>query len=153
MGVCIPISMKSHLRKKTPKLQIFKAILIRSLKLIGIGLMLASRRGPVDIQTFRLPGVLQRFGVCYFFSATMLLLTVPEGFANNELPVKSFKDIGYGGLSSSLVSNTIAGKQIRKMDPRLTIHLERDDFSFAISWGLYLANIPTKCSRMSDVSL
>lgn len=88
MGVVIPVSIKSQLRKKIPKSAILKGILIRSLKLIGIGLMLASRRGPINPETFRLPGVLQRFGVCYFVAASLMLLSASEDFVTNRIHVR-----------------------------------------------------------------
>ncbi|OXA51690.1 heparan-alpha-glucosaminide N-acetyltransferase [Folsomia candida] len=97
MGVVIPVSIKSQLRKKIPKSAILKGILIRSLKLIGIGLMLASRRGPINPETFRLPGVLQRFGVCYFVAASLMLLSASEDFVTNRIHnnkiIRIFQDI------------------------------------------------------------
>jgi len=87
MGVCVPVSIKSQVKRKIPKLTILKNILIRSLKLIGIGLILASKQGPVDIQTLRLPGVLQRFGICYFVSAASVLLCADEAFVENRISV------------------------------------------------------------------
>jgi heparan-alpha-glucosaminide N-acetyltransferase len=88
MGVCIPVSIKSQIKRKTPKLTILKRILVRSLKLIGIGLILGSKSGPIDLKEFRLPGVLQRFGICYFVSAATVLLCADEDLVENKISVR-----------------------------------------------------------------
>jgi hypothetical protein len=89
MGACIPISIKSQLRKKLPKLQIFKGIVIRSLKLIALGLIVGSRDGPVDIKDIRFFGVLQRFGICYFSVASIMLFSAGNEFVYDKTSVSS----------------------------------------------------------------
>ncbi|CAG7785907.1 unnamed protein product [Allacma fusca] len=80
MGVCIPMSIKSARKRDTPRLKIFTKILIRSLKLISIGIILASF-GQNDLDKIRLPGVLQRFGICYFVCSTLCLLYMNVNFS------------------------------------------------------------------------
>jgi len=70
------MSIQSQLKREDAKTTIFSRILLRSLKLIGIGLILNSKAGPVDLKGFRLPGVLQRFGICYFATASFTLLSL-----------------------------------------------------------------------------
>ncbi|XP_022793959.1 heparan-alpha-glucosaminide N-acetyltransferase-like isoform X2 [Stylophora pistillata] len=74
MGVSITLSFRSLRRKKTRKLRIAWKILKRSVILFGLGLF-TSNYG--NLKYYRIPGVLQRFGVCYFFVAMMQLLLSP----------------------------------------------------------------------------
>lgn len=90
MGVCIPLSIKSQRKRNTSRLKIFWKICTRSLKLIGIGLILASLYGPVDIRDLRLPGVLQRFGLCYFMCSTLVLLYMNVNFSKPGIVSDSF---------------------------------------------------------------
>ncbi|CAL8118108.1 unnamed protein product [Orchesella dallaii] len=86
MGVCIPVSIKSQVKRNTPKLTILKRIVIRSLKLIAIGIMLNSKDEAIEFRTLRLPGVLQRFGICYFVTATCVLICADKNCENNKKP-------------------------------------------------------------------
>ncbi|ODN04117.1 Heparan-alpha-glucosaminide N-acetyltransferase [Orchesella cincta] len=90
MGVCIPVSIKSQVKRDTPKLTILKRIIIRSIKLIAIGIMLNSKGGPIEFATLRLPGVLQRFGICYFVTATCVLICADKGCSNNNKPQNKY---------------------------------------------------------------
>ncbi|CAL8127449.1 unnamed protein product [Orchesella dallaii] len=87
MGVCIPVSIKSQVKRNTPKLTILRRIIIRSLKLIAIGVILNSKGGPIEFNKLRLPGVLQRFGICYFVAATSVLICANKDFVNNRKAV------------------------------------------------------------------
>ncbi len=57
--------------------EVYSKIISRSIKLIGLGLILAgfTLQFPFfkDLSTLRLPGVLQRIGIVFFFSAIMFL--------------------------------------------------------------------------------
>uniref|UniRef100_A0A1A9WID9 Heparan-alpha-glucosaminide N-acetyltransferase catalytic domain-containing protein n=1 Tax=Glossina brevipalpis TaxID=37001 RepID=A0A1A9WID9_9MUSC len=64
MGVCIPISIKSQIRRDDTKYHICLKIIWRSLKLFLIGLCLNSINGP-KLENLRIMGVLQRFGIAY----------------------------------------------------------------------------------------
>uniref|UniRef100_A0A0K8TUB7 Putative heparan-alpha-glucosaminide n-acetyltransferase-like protein n=1 Tax=Tabanus bromius TaxID=304241 RepID=A0A0K8TUB7_TABBR len=70
MGVCIPISTKSQLNRNIAKKSILYNILVRSIKLFLIGVFLNSVSGP-NLETLRIMGVLQRFGICYFLAASV----------------------------------------------------------------------------------
>ena len=65
MGVCIPMSVKSNLKKETPTRSVVWAITVRSVKLFLLGFILNSS-GWITLSKLRVPGVLQRFGICYF---------------------------------------------------------------------------------------
>jgi heparan-alpha-glucosaminide N-acetyltransferase len=112
MGVCIPVSIKSQVKRGNSRWTIWKRILIRSCKLILLGIILGSLWGPVDINSMRLPGVLQRFGICYFLCSTLVLfcmtvdITKPEAvssvcfssffFLSGD--VEQMKEILFGGI-------------------------------------------------------
>lgn len=83
MGVCVPISIKSQVKRGIPRTKTFKTILLRSMKLIGLGLLYNSIYGPVKFgehANLRIPGVLQRFGVCYFVCSTLVLWSMTVNF-------------------------------------------------------------------------
>jgi len=65
MGVCIPMSVKSSIRRETPTRTVVWTILVRSVKLFLLGFILNSS-GWITLSRLRIPGVLQRFGICYF---------------------------------------------------------------------------------------
>lgn len=62
-------------KNKTPNAKIYKKILVRSLKLIGLGLFLAAFLPYFpfikDLSGLRIPGVLQRIGIVFFFTAIL----------------------------------------------------------------------------------
>lgn len=64
-------------RNKTPDASTHKKIIVRSLKLIGLGLFLGAFTTEFpfikDFQDIRFPGVLQRIGVVFFFAAFLYL--------------------------------------------------------------------------------
>jgi len=65
MGVCIPMSVKSNIKKAIPTRTVVWGILVRSVKLFLLGFIL-NTLGWLDLAKLRVPGVLQRFGICYF---------------------------------------------------------------------------------------
>lgn len=88
--VCIPVSIKSQVKRNTPTLTILRTITERSLKLIGVGVILNTKGGPVLFKELRLPGVLQRFGICYFVIAATVLMCASKDFVNNRKAVSLF---------------------------------------------------------------
>jgi len=66
MGVCIPMSVKSSIRKETPIRTVVWQVTVRSIKLFLLGFILNTLGGWINLSKLRVPGVLQRFGVCYF---------------------------------------------------------------------------------------
>ncbi|XP_068236568.1 heparan-alpha-glucosaminide N-acetyltransferase [Palaemon carinicauda] len=78
MGVCIPMGLRSAIRRKTPKTKIFLRILKRSIKLFVLGIILNSLGGWNDLERYRVPGVLQRFGICYLVVSTIALIFSPQ---------------------------------------------------------------------------
>ncbi|XP_042888385.1 heparan-alpha-glucosaminide N-acetyltransferase-like [Penaeus japonicus] len=78
MGVCIPMGLRSALRRNTPKKKIFFRIVKRSLKLFLLGIILNSLGGWVYLDRYRIPGVLQRFAICYLVTAGVALVLSPK---------------------------------------------------------------------------
>jgi len=77
MGVCVPIALSSAFRRKESKQTIFLHLLRRSCLLFLFGLMNNTLWGVTDLNFLRIPGVLQRFAVSYFFVGTLGLLCSP----------------------------------------------------------------------------
>ena len=66
MGVCIPMSVKSSIKKNTPVSTVVWQVSVRSVKLFLLGFILNTLGGWINLARLRVPGVLQRFGVSYF---------------------------------------------------------------------------------------
>ena len=77
MGVCMPISLRSSLRRKESKLTIFAGILRRSCLLFFLGIMNNSLGGNIELSRLRIPGILQRFAITYLVVGTAGLLLTP----------------------------------------------------------------------------
>ncbi|KAF2357813.1 protein of unknown function DUF418 [Trinorchestia longiramus] len=74
MGVCIPMGVRSGLKRKVPKLKILFNIFKRSLKLFFLGIILNSLGGWITLSQYRIPGVLQRFAICYLVVASVMVV-------------------------------------------------------------------------------
>ena len=66
MGVCIPMSVKSAIKRDTPVRTVVWQVAVRSVKLWLLGVILNTLGGWINLDRLRVPGVLQRFGICYF---------------------------------------------------------------------------------------
>uniref|UniRef100_A0A0N7ZA38 Heparan-alpha-glucosaminide N-acetyltransferase catalytic domain-containing protein n=1 Tax=Scylla olivacea TaxID=85551 RepID=A0A0N7ZA38_SCYOL len=77
MGVCIPMGLSSALRRNTPRHKILFRITKRSLKLFFLGIILNSLGGWNNLATYRVPGVLQRFAICYLVTSSVALAFTP----------------------------------------------------------------------------
>ena len=71
MGVSTAISTRSKLRNSIPRPTICWGVCKRSCILFFLGLIINSLGGNNDLRTLRIPGVLQRFAVCYMVVGTM----------------------------------------------------------------------------------
>lgn len=79
-GASIPFSIHSRQTSGISKLNTFKEIILRSLKLVLLGIVVntSTRNTAVQLENVRLPGVLQRFGISYLIGATLLLMFYKE---------------------------------------------------------------------------
>ncbi|MDZ7315453.1 MAG: DUF5009 domain-containing protein [candidate division KSB1 bacterium] len=76
MGVTMPFSLGKYLERGGTKAEAYRRVIRRSLLLIVFGLIY---NGILDLNfsQMRYAGVLQRFGICYFFAA-MILIHFPK---------------------------------------------------------------------------
>jgi predicted acyltransferase len=72
VGMAIPLSFVSHLRRGKTRKQIFGHIIKRSILLFLLGLLL-NGFPDYNLHTIRIPGVLQRIALCYLAGATLYL--------------------------------------------------------------------------------
>ncbi|KAG0697816.1 Heparan-alpha-glucosaminide N-acetyltransferase [Chionoecetes opilio] len=105
MGVCIPMGLASALRRNTPRKTIFLRIFKRSVKLFLLGIILNSLGGWVYLDKYRVPGVLQRFAICYLVTASIALAFTPAQ------PKKYQTDVG------------IAMSDVLQLLPQWAVHL------------------------------
>ncbi|KAK5640372.1 hypothetical protein RI129_011183 [Pyrocoelia pectoralis] len=75
MGVCIPISSYSNVKRGIAKRTALLGILRRSCILFMLGLFLGAGS---YLDTLRIFGVLQRFGICYLIVAASFVMFPPE---------------------------------------------------------------------------
>ncbi|XP_047119724.1 heparan-alpha-glucosaminide N-acetyltransferase-like [Schistocerca piceifrons] len=80
MGVCVPISVRSQLKRNTPRCKIIAGILRRSCILFLLGMMINTSGGYYKLETIRIFGVLQRFGIVYFVVATLMVAFTCRNF-------------------------------------------------------------------------
>lgn len=93
MGVCIPISIKSQLKRKTSRIRIFGDVIRRSILLFLIGLALNTVSTGPSLEHIRIFGVLQRFAVAYFVVASLLtFFMINIKFGKDEV-LHSLRDI------------------------------------------------------------
>jgi predicted acyltransferase len=78
VGVAIPFSLGRKIEAGEEPGKLFFKVLRRSLILVAVGIALNGFPF-YDFSTIRIPGVLQRIGVCYFFAATIYLMTGIRG--------------------------------------------------------------------------
>jgi len=84
MGVCIPLSVRSQLKKKVPRIAILQNILRRSLVLFLLGVALNTVGVGPDLYNIRVFGVLQRFAVCYLVVAVIVTLLTMRPVKKSE---------------------------------------------------------------------
>ncbi|XP_070543921.1 heparan-alpha-glucosaminide N-acetyltransferase-like isoform X2 [Ptychodera flava] len=77
MGTSIVLAYNALYKKGATMRGIFFKIIKRTIILFAIGVILGTGkdRNGVDLQSIRIPGVLQRFSICYFVVATVEMLT------------------------------------------------------------------------------
>jgi predicted acyltransferase len=75
VGISSVISLNNLTSLQCSKALLFKKIVKRSLFLFAVGLFLNAFPNHFDLFTLRIPGVLQRIALCYFFSS-LIFLTV-----------------------------------------------------------------------------
>ncbi|BFZ02813.1 hypothetical protein BsWGS_05851 [Bradybaena similaris] len=94
MGTAIMFAFKGQLQSLVPKWKIFVRVLKRSATLFLLGLLINSFgvKNAMDFDTFRIPGVLQRFAGTYLITASIHLFLAPAQ-PNQFLRFAAFRDI------------------------------------------------------------
>ena len=88
---CVGFSMVLSLNKRIANKQnVLKHILIRSILLIAVGLLTALTPD-FDFQKFRIPGVLQRIGLCYLLVGLLIAASSPANKEGNAAGKKQIK--------------------------------------------------------------
>lgn len=80
VGVAITLSLESRLARGENQRKIFLQILRRTIILFALGLFL-NGFPYFNLATLRIPGVLQRIALCYFFAALLFMKTKMKGQA------------------------------------------------------------------------
>uniref|UniRef100_A0A2P2I1S4 Heparan-alpha-glucosaminide N-acetyltransferase-like n=1 Tax=Hirondellea gigas TaxID=1518452 RepID=A0A2P2I1S4_9CRUS len=111
MGVSTVFSFRSQLRKSVPRHVLVLRVIKRSVILFGLGLLVNGISNS-NTETFRIPGVLQRFAICYLLTATLeaLFMSVSE---DDHLIERwggwfSFRDIIMSWLQWSIVIGLVS---------------------------------------------
>lgn len=71
MGTSMNYSFRSMIKRGKSRLRILWKVIRRAAVLFGIGIILNTNWGPVDLETMRIPGVLQRLSLSYLLVALM----------------------------------------------------------------------------------
>ncbi len=72
MGVAMPFSLGKRLERGDSQVQLFRKIVRRTFIIFFLGLFL-NFYWDFNLQSLRIPGVLQRIAVCYFFTSVIIL--------------------------------------------------------------------------------
>ncbi|CAG5128249.1 unnamed protein product [Candidula unifasciata] len=114
MGTAIVFAFKGQLQSLVPRWKIFLKILKRSAILFLLGLLMNSFgvKSGLDFDTFRIPGVLQRFAGTYLITASIHLFLAPA--QPNQVSYMHFLTffgyLGPGGLEhGGIYSNCTGG--------------------------------------------
>lgn len=78
MGAAMAFSLAKRTQKFASRRSLYPHIILRSLSLIAIGLFLGLYP-QFDFGVMRIPGVLQRIGLCYFFASMIVLHSGKKG--------------------------------------------------------------------------
>lgn len=132
VGVAIVLALKRRLDAGAPRRSLVGKIIKRSLILFGLGLFLNGypfglfgRRGFVELlETWRIPGVLQRIAVCYLVVALLVLFCRPRTL---KLLAVVFL-VGYWALMTLVLVPGLGAPDINDPGGHLSAWLDRAVF-------------------------
>lgn len=93
MGTAMNFSFRGLLRRKVSRCKILLKVLRRAIILFALGIWLNTAWGPVELNSIRIPGVLQRFSLTYFFVALMETVFARAEDKHKTAPWAAFRDI------------------------------------------------------------
>lgn len=85
VGVAMTLSFARRVEQGADRAALFRHVLVRAAAIVGLGLFLAAfpfgllPAHNFSLEKLRLPGVLQRIGVCYLFAGAIFLRTTWKG--------------------------------------------------------------------------
>lgn len=124
VGVAIALALSAKLDQRKSAARIFARILFRSVVLFALGLFL-NGFPKFALETYRIPGVLQRIAVCYFLGSLVQLAFGPRGqiallvallvgywaaLHLIETPSHYAGDLSRGGNLGALIDRAVLGK-------------------------------------------
>jgi len=120
-GVSIRIALQSRIKRGISKTEISYEILVRSVKLIGLGMITIG--GNESWEYFRFPGVLQRIGFSYFVVAIIHLLVIEHPDKEPETNWGLFKEMSFNfkglrrvfSFPEAFFSNSNTQKLLKKL--------------------------------------
>jgi len=86
MGVSLVISIQSQLRSSVPRRRLAGRVVRRAATLLLLGLVM-NTDGNNDLARLRIPGVLQRFGVCYLVVGVVECWRLPRQYSSPPPPL------------------------------------------------------------------
>jgi predicted acyltransferase len=89
IGAAMPLSLERRSARGASAGELMRHVLVRGLLLVAIGVFL-NLYPRFEFATFRIPGVLQRIGLCYALSGVFMLLTAQrseKGITFRALPI------------------------------------------------------------------
>lgn len=81
VGTAITCSLEGHMVRGEGQGKVFLRIMRRAAILFALGLLVNASANRFGLSTFRIPGVLQRIALCYFFAALIFMKTDVRGQA------------------------------------------------------------------------
>ncbi len=88
---CVGFSLVLSINKRMANGQnVVKHLLIRSILLIAVGILIALIPD-FDLQKFRIPGVLQRIGLCYLITGLLIIFSYPKNSKGNAASRKQVR--------------------------------------------------------------
>lgn len=93
MGTAMNFSFRGFLRRKVSRCKILLNVTRRAIILFALGIWLNTAWGPVKLDTIRIPGVLQRISLTYFFVAVMEIVFARAEDKHKDAPWAAFRDI------------------------------------------------------------
>lgn len=139
VGVAIKLSIDKYILSDIPFIKILWRIKRRTLLLILLGLILHGFPY-YNLAEIRIPGVLQRIALCYFFSATFYLLLAKK--ENNEVKVPIYAIIGkivllltiYYVLMTFVPVPGVGKSDLNKKDVNIGAYIDRTIFTEKHLW-------------------
>ena len=135
VGAAIPLALGSRLRRGVSRGRVMRGVARRSVLLLVIGLVLNAY--PLfQMRTLRLPGVLQRIGLCYFAGAAIFLGVSRWPERRRRVAVAAVALLLFIGYGAMLLLVPVPGYGAGHLDTlrSLPAYVDRTVFTVAHLW-------------------